>query len=1335
MDIGDIDDIEQEGGKGGIPIKQRIRLPEHQVARINPVEVRQRLEAQAQARLHEVAQKKVSEQQRRAAEAATKSLKAKRASLERKASQVKAEGVKFQAAKAAPKRALSAPKRSVELVQKRGALIDKVKQLLKEAGIRKTKEVNKMLLDNVHKLADKLPIQQLPKVLNMAGRTKKISERVKGEIIAASQSMIGDISRMSSTNEGSARLGEGGKQKAISAREQSIQGTKALQDLFSKLTESIGTLSSGRDAIRGKLDGDIGTLSSLNASGLKAKTEAGSAFSNRESTGGDINNNVGLRDGSTPSAADRALVETGRKNIEAADKTAGINDGGRNTSATARDTARGESVKADTARTIAAGEAAGFGIQERGAISDMNSAQKALPDHPANDIEAASRDVEITGGKISEATNKNADAIRNEGSARADRSAAEGSAAVNSSRIPNAESTNASNGANKIKADAEHATASSEMSVQGGKLESQDGTVKSLEGARNRAASDMPSLERSPQHTGNLREKGNIDTNTLPGATARRGDADTNLGTLNRNEADIAAPRQKMDADITKLGDVEPVLKEKGGKLTEQQGKLTDELNIVKNNEKTADSSIGSLLSKKGSKLPDFVAVEAHLTTKRIVKEQLPETRPDTRPFSETVLSSAAGDQVVHIRAANEKVAGIKIREENIKSAKINEENMNNLNDQATHIKEDAGKIRSDLTNEGGKVEPAKGRASDAEGKAKENGDKLEPTNKSISDAEALRDGSAPTKEEIIKVKDGEDAIGATEQDATKHDGKRKGAGEDAEAARIAKERAAKDGEGAAKDADGFAKQEDAAKAENVPKPDKPNITGDEVDATAKAKSRAADEDGAARTKEEADAAKRQAEEENAAKNGEDIQTGKNKEDEAHNAAKDAEGQHKTAEQKMEELRKKLDETDAKIDELNAKRKEYEDALNDTDANTPEQIQRLKKLLDDTNDLLEAHQKIKQHMEENMQRLKDGLDILSDPDGLRKRIDDMEAALNEHVAIHNKLNNRKALLENLKGKGKALLDLLGIRNMSLRVLGTFLGNLLQCAINPTAYPQCNAHNQVFDSFGDPIPIEEIRGITIDDGYGHTFTVHPIIPPSTPRVPPAPWPPFSMSNVACVFGSRNYLKGCRDGTARGEADGSIDGGNDQVAQNDRILSYKPDEITDMVTVDTDITGQKLEAYCNQLMNAPQLSEKNIVAIFPECSSIFKRWRVQRGGATQSPEYNQGYMFGYNAAYIKAYDLAWIQSYAVTIHILPPPTPSREHGYGDNYGDGYGDNYGDGYGDNYGDGYGDGYGDKDGYGREITTTPYGEQLGGGRRVLHLHPKYKDLLEKIGKKTSCK
>ena len=372
---------------------------------------------------------------------------------------------------------------------------------------------------------------------------------------------------------------------------------------------------------------------------------------------------------------------------------------------------------------------------------------------------------------------------------------------------------------------------------------------------------------------------------------------------------------------------------------------------------------------------------------------------------------------------------------------------------------------------------------------------------------------------------------------------------------------------------------------------------------------------------------------------------------------------------------------------------------------------------------------------------------MADPEQLRRKIDELEARIKERKLLRKKLKDRKEMLENLKGKGKRFLDFLGLRHGILRMAGAFLTSILQCAVNPTGYPHCNNHNQVFDSNGMPIPIENIPGITIEDGYGHTFTVKPITPVSTPYRPPPRWPPFSMSNVACIFGSKEYLEGCADGSARGDADGAVDGEKDQVAQNDRILYYNPDEITDITSAgEIQLSGQKLEVYCNQLINAPQLYDKNIVAIFPECSTIFRRRGIQRGGTTQSPEYNDGYAFGYNSAYIKAYNLSWIQSYAVTIHVLPPPpNPS---GYGDGYGEpgygepGYGEpkygepGYGEpGYGEpKYGEpGYGEpGYGEP-GYGD--TTPTYAEQMGGRNKILHLHPTYKALLEKIKKKTSCK
>ena len=1370
--------------EGGVLIREHIVLPEHQARRVNPIEEQHSIKAEALKRIREQQGQEVILKQRHEQEVAIHRSASLKASLARKSEQVRALAKKVEAAKVVPieKRGV-APRREVEVVQKRQQILDTVKQHMKELSIRKSDVVNKFLVERVRKLADKIPIEQVPRVLNMIGRTKVLSERVKGEVVPASQHIIEDVSSVSASSEGALRITERNTHGSIRQRELDLANMAKLDDMFNKLTNSLGEIGGVKDRVGAQLYTERTiNLDRANAAAGSARGRAGEAFTNRDGVGAGIETNTGLRDSNAPKPSDTALVERNARDIETAARDISAHENGRGVAARNRDEAFAAAGQADVARTRAAGDAASFTREEGNAQRDLGAAQSATPSARPNDIVAAARELSTADTNVAGAKANDGNATAAETAARGRRIADESAAAAHNPKIPDAVKARDDASSSLGKADSEHTAAATDLLGKEGVRAVEHGKLETLRNARDGAAADMPSNVRGPEYVDAVRTKENIDTNLLPMEKARGGDADTHLAPLK----DLSPG--DTDRNINLLEKVEPVLAGNAEKLTKQHENLAKELNTAVDGAGKAEAAINGLLSEKGAKLPDLVALQEHIAAREIVNKTVPKSHGED-PSNPTVKSSdlegAAGNQLESMKALKDKRADIAAREKDMRPledmTKPLEEKLNNLNKDEPGITKSQRELEAARNKEGGKLDTAKeaaGKASEKAGGAEKG---LGSAAEDIKGNEVLRDGATPTEKEGAAIKKGEEDISAADKDSNAANKKREGAAGDAETAKRKAARAEEERRAAADDA--VKNGEAAAKArEGEPTPpDRPTIRDEDVDGVGGNRKRAVEEDVAAVGDEAAATKKRKKVEEDAGGNKEDIRRAIPDEDAAHKASKQAEGEHIAAEKALADAEGRLKDVEGRLNELEGKRDAYQSALDDAEGKGHAELERLKELIKSHDELINAQKELRNSAEENLQRVKDGLESLPEPDTLKAKIKELEDKLAQHELVHERLNKIKETLKSIRDKGKGFLDALGLTSTLMGILGNFLNGILECAIDPKAYPHCNKNNQVFSPSGQPIPPEKITGIDITDGYGHSFTVHPLTPPTTPYVPPR-WPPFVMNNVACIFGSSDYLAGCGDGSERGEADGSIDGEKDQIAQNDRILYYTPDDITNRTRIDPDLSGQKLQTYCNQLINAPQMVGKDIMAIFPECAPIFKQRGIQSGGGAvntlpKSPDYMAGYTYGYNTAYIKSYDLAWIQSYAVTIHVLPKRHDGPGYGPGYGYGYGYGEKtpkYGYGYGETtpkYGYGYGEttpkygyGYGEttpKYGYGYGPKTPDYGPetpdygpetpdygpetQSGGSDLIkalkghvkgkLHISSKYQNLLEKIGKRTSCK
>jgi len=178
---------------------------------------------------------------------------------------------------------------------------------------------------------------------------------------------------------------------------------------------------------------------------------------------------------------------------------------------------------------------------------------------------------------------------------------------------------------------------------------------------------------------------------------------------------------------------------------------------------------------------------------------------------------------------------------------------------------------------------------------------------------------------------------------------------------------------------------------------------------------------------------------------------------------------------------------------------------------------------------------------------------------------------------------------------------------------------------------------------------------------------------------------TIQNLLCKKGTSEYLRGCKDGTIAGTADGKHDGSKDEKVHRTRILPLDREELMKAVAIEM-ATFSKIqkEAYCIEIEKEGQaagMTIEDLYTLYPECKLISGYGsygtygsynpnngpftEAQAGGAEQSADYILGRTESYHAAYMRAYTNAWALS-KLNAKVPREPQPRIPRTYGDSRG---------------------------------------------------------------------
>lgn len=368
--------------------------------------------------------------------------------------------------------------------------------------------------------------------------------------------------------------------------------------------------------------------------------------------------------------------------------------------------------------------------------------------------------------------------------------------------------------------------------------------------------------------------------------------------------------------------------------------------------------------------------------------------------------------------------------------------------------------------------------------------------------------------------------------------------------------------------------------------------------------------------------------------------------------------------EELNDIQRQMDENNKKTPpnaDLDAELKARKKKLEDRNDAIKQRLKKIKERFDEIDGELEMA-RLKKEQEDAMRKKREEEDILKK---LRKDSEDFDI----------KAKKRSQRIEALGG-----------------VLGMVLGIVMPGIINTLLTPVGKAPTTPTDKIDTPEnKITPMDSVPIGPSESGAIA-KPVKENPTGNVQTCYNNICTIQNLFCKKGSSEYLRGCKEGTMAGTADGKRDGIKDEKEYAERILPISSEEITNKLKVDTSMFSEiEKEAFCQQLENELQASGKNIneiYALYPECkvSSTYgtpygpkprkdpygeKEYTSgepnygsgdkQEGGAIEkssSQDYLLGYAQSYRDSYMLSYANAWALSKlnrrAVVPIVLKPPT---------------------------------------------------------------------------------
>ena len=466
-------------------------------------------------------------------------------------------------------------------------------------------------------------------------------------------------------------------------------------------------------------------------------------------------------------------------------------------------------------------------------------------------------------------------------------------------------------------------------------------------------------------------------------------------------------------------------------------------------------------------------------------------------------------------------------------------------------------------------------------------------------------------------------------------------------------------------------------------------------------------------------------------------------------AESDAESYYPYDSEKRAELRAHAEEIRTKMEEMKARINEVEAALVKKRA----EIENLKKIAREKETLNKEKESLESELARNNEELNDiqrqidennkktardadldaslniRIKVLKDRNEqiqlrlkiIKKRLDEIDAELQiarlkkeKEDAMRRKREEEEALQKirkdsedfdlHAKNRTDRIENLLGMLGM---VIGTVIPLAIGTVLNPGGTPTPNDE----PSENPLVPTESGPELQTESG-----ATEPAPTESGPIAGPKPdgnvqtcyTSICTIQNLFCEKGSSEYMRGCKDGTKAGTADGKRDGDKGEKQYAERILPFSSKDIENAIKVDMSTFSEiETEAFCQQLENELQASGKNIdqiYALYPECK-VSSKYGIgygpkprkdpygdygygdygygdkeyasgeptngnggeQEGGALEqgsTQDYLLGYMRSYRDSYMLSYTNAWALSKlnrrTVVPNVLKPPTNTRFSG---------------------------------------------------------------------------
>lgn len=370
--------------------------------------------------------------------------------------------------------------------------------------------------------------------------------------------------------------------------------------------------------------------------------------------------------------------------------------------------------------------------------------------------------------------------------------------------------------------------------------------------------------------------------------------------------------------------------------------------------------------------------------------------------------------------------------------------------------------------------------------------------------------------------------------------------------------------------------------------------------------------------------------------------------------------------EELNDIQRQIDENNKKPTpdaDLNARLTLRIKYLQDRNNAIRQRLKKIKERLDEIDAELKAA-RLKKEKEDAMRRKRDEEEFLQ---RLRKKSDDFDL----------RAKNRTSRMETL----------LGILGM---VIGTVIPLALLALLNPGGTPNDESPDNPI------VPTESGAEVPTESGATESGATESGPKNQTPggNVQTCYNNICTIQNLFCTKGSSEYMRGCKDGTKAGTADGKRDGAKGEKEYAERILPFSFDDIEKAIKIDMSTFSEiEIEAFCQQLENELQASGKNIdkiYALYPECK-VSSKYGIgygprplqdpygdndyasgepnngygegQQGGALEqgsSQDYLLGYMQSYRDSYMLSYTNAWALSKlnrrAIVPIVLKPPTPT-------------------------------------------------------------------------------